>query len=390
MAADYTVLLTDMYLNVLGDPIWTWQTIDVTLKFNEPSSGNFTTPGYGWVRSQLIPGCRVLIIRNQQVLVSGPVEKWQYERSDDGDNAGDGMLTVNFSDDLSFIAARLAYPNPAQTPSAQTVDNWTFTGNGEVGLRTLVDYNAGPSALAARRVTNLILGPLAGVGGTVTTKADRMEPIGDVMRRMAIAAGGLGFRTQQVGATVQFQVYDPTDVANQVIFGFGAGNLKYISYEVSAPTATTAIVGGQGEGADRFLIERNNPGAEALWGRTETLVNRPGSDPVADLNADGDDELNGDKETARLPASAADAPGTQFGVDYELGSLVSIETWPGSMISDLVTSVHIQAWPTAGEVIAPTIGSQAENNDPLYIRRLRAIDARVAYLERNVLPAIVP
>ncbi len=385
--ADYTILLTDAWLNVLGDPIVNWQTIDVTLRFNEPASGSFTAPGYNWIRTQLIPGCRVVVIRDQAVLVAGPLEKYTYERSDDGENAGEGMITVNFSDDLALVAARLTYPNPALTPSAQVIDNWTFTGNGEIGLRTLVDANAGPGALLARQIPTLQMGPIAGVGTTVTTKADRMEPLGAVLRRMAISAGGLGFRTKQVADHIEFQVYQPADASGEVFFGFGNGSLKYISYEVSAPTATTAIVGGQGEGADRFLIERNNAGAEASWGRMETLVNRPGSDPVADLNADGDEELNNDKETARLPTSAADTPNQQYGIDYDLGTKVSIETWPGSMLADVVTSVHIQAWPTAGEVISPTVGSQAENSDPIWLQRLRAIDRRVGYLERNVLPA---
>ncbi len=387
---DYTLLITDQDLTVLGDPITCWTSIDVTKRFNEPGSGSFEAPGYSWIRAQLVPGCRIVVIRNKSVLIAGPVEKWQFERSDDGDNAGDGKLTVNFSDDLAFIAARLTYPDPTLTPSAQVTDNWTFTGNGEVGLRTLVNLNAGPGALTARRVPSLVLGPLAGVGGSVTTKADRMEPLGDVMRRMAISAGGLGFRTAQVGDTIEFQVYQPTDKSDQVFFAFGSGSLKYISYEVTAPTATTAVVGGQGEGSDRFLIERNNDGAEQAWGRMEKLVNRPGSDPVADLNAAGDEELDGAKETARLPTSAADTPYQQYGIDYDLGTKVSIETWPGSMLADLVTSVHIQAWPTAGEVISPVIGSQAETSNPVWLQRLRAMDKRVGYLERNVKPAIVP
>jgi len=388
--SDYTILITDENLNVVGDVIYCWSTLDITLRFNEPSSGILTTPGYGWVRLQMAPGNRVVVIRDRQILIAGPIEKWQYERSDDGDNAGDGTLTVNFADDLAFIAARLAYPNPALTPSAQTTDNWTWSGNAELGLRALADGNAGPSALAARQVPKLVLGAVAGVGTTITAQADRMEPLGDVMRRMAISGGGLGFRTQQVGQTIEFQVYQPPDLSDQAFFSYTLGNLKYSSYEVSAPTATTAIVGGQGDGADRFLLERNNPGGEAAWGRTEKLVSRPGNDPTADLNEAGDEELNDDKETARLSTTTGDTPWMRFGVDYGLGSLVTVESWPGSMISDIVTTVHIQAWPTSGDVIAATIGDQSESSDPAWIQLLRGIDRRVGYLERNVLPATTP
>jgi hypothetical protein len=348
--AQYTILITDQHLNVVGDPIVTWTSIDVTLKFNEPGSGLFTAPGYTWIRQQLAPGNRVVVIRDGKVLLAGPIEKWQFERSDDGDNAGDGNLTVNFADDLALVVARQTYPNPALTPSAQTIDNWTFSGNAEVALRTLVSANSG---------------------------------------RIAVSGGGLGFRTAQVGNTIEFQVYQPLDLSNQVIFSFGLGNLKYISYEVTAPTATAAIVGGQGEGADRFLIERVNQGQQDLWGRMESLVSRPGTDPTADLNAAGDEDLAGKTETARVPSSASDTPFQRYGEHYDIGTKVSVETWPGSMISDVVATVHIQVYPTAGEVVAPTIGSQAESSDPAWLRRLHVLTQRVGYLERNVKPAAV-
>lgn len=386
---DYTLLVTDQYLTVVGDPIVCWTQIDVTLRFNEPSSGMFIAPGYAWVRSQIAPGRRVVVVRDASILIAGPIEGWQYERSDDGDNAGDGTLTVNFTDDLALIAARLTYPNPALTPSTQTTDNWTYTGNAELALRALVDGNAGPSALPARQIPQLVLGGIAGVGTSLTSQAERMEGLGAVLRRIAVNGGGLGFRTRQQGQQILFEVYQPTDLSGQVMFGFGLGNLKYISYEVSAPTATAAIVGGQGEGADRFLLERVNDGGQQAWGRTETLVSRPGNDPTADLNAAGDEALAEGAEKARLPASTADTPAQMYGRDYGLGSKVSIESWPGSVVIDLVMTVHVQVYPTAGEVVSTTVGSQEDSTDPLWLQRLRAIDTRVGYLERNVKPAVV-
>lgn len=385
--ADYTILVTDRWCQVLGDPIVGWTTIDITLRFNEPSSGSFTVPGYNWIRQMMQPGCRCVIIRDREILIAGPLEKWQYERSDDGDNAGDGMLTVNFADDLALVVARCTYPDPTLAVSAQVIDNWTYSGLAESALRDLADRQSGPGALAARQIPALVLGSFNSLGATVSAKADLMEPMGDVLRRVASAGGGLGFRTQQVGQTIEFQVYQPLALADQVFFGFGLGNLKYISYEVIAPEATVALVGGQGTGADRYLIERVNDGGQEQWGRMETLVSRPGNDPTADLEEAGDDELSDSAETVRLPSSASDTPFQRFGVHYALGSTVSIETWPGSMISDVVSSVHIQAWPTAGEVVSPTIGSQAASIDPAWIRRLREIDKRVGYLERNVTPA---
>lgn len=389
-AADYIILVTDKNLAVVGDPIACWTSIDVTLRFNEPSSGMFIAPGYSWIREQMAPGYRIVVIRDQKILIAGPIEKWLYERSDDGENAGAGTLTVNFADDLALVVARLTYPDPTLAPSAQVTDNWTFTGNAEVALRTLANLNAGPSALIDRRVPTLALGALANAGTTVTAKAERMERLGDVMRRIAKAGGGLGFRTRQVGQQILFEVYEPLDRSYEVIFAFGAGSLKYVAYEVVAPTVTAAVIGGQGEGADRFLTERVNSGGQSAWGRMETLVNRPGNDPADELNAAGDEALADGAETARLPTTTSDTAFQRYGIDYDLGTKVSVESWPGSMITDVVATVHLQAWATANEYVSATVGSQAENSNPAWIQRMRAIDRRIQYLERNVIAAAVP
>lgn len=136
MAVEYTILLADRNLSYVADPILNWISIDVTLKFNEPSSGHFVIPAWPWVADQVVAGRRVTIIRNlgaeydyqSQLLISGPIEEVLEERSDDGENSGFGVLTVHFADDLAQIATRLAYPDPAQQPSAQTTDRWQFTG----------------------------------------------------------------------------------------------------------------------------------------------------------------------------------------------------------------------------------------------------------------------
>lgn len=394
---EYLILITNPALTVVGDPIISWTTLDVTLRFNEPDSGLFIVPGYSWIRDMMTPGNRAVVIRNQAlhgnepgtVVTAGPIEKTLYERADDGENAGVGTLTVNFAGDMAHIAGRLTYPNPALAPAAQNVDVWTATAvNAETILRNLVNLNAGPGALAARRIPQLVLGSVAGVGSTVTVKTERMEPLPDVLRRVALAGGDLGFRTVQVGSTIEFQVYAPVDKSNQVRFSFDMGNIKYLSYEVVAPVATTAIVGGQGDGVDRALIERVSTAAESAWGRLETLVSRAGSTDVAELQTDGDNTLLDDAETARVSSNIVDTAEQRYGIHYDLGTKVAIEQWPGSQIVDVVRTVHLQAWPTAGEVISATVGSQAARPDPDWIHMMREIDRRVGRLERVVVPAV--
>jgi hypothetical protein len=381
------ILVTDSNLTVVGDPIVGWTTVDCTQRFNTPGSGQFSAPGHQWIREQIEASYRVVVVRDGDVFLAGPIEDSMYERSDDGENGGDGTLTVTFADDLSLVVARQTYPDPALTPEAQTSVEWTFAGNAEAGLRALANLNAGPGARAERRIPRLAVAGPVGVGTTVTARADLMEPLGDVMRRVAAAGGNLGFRTRQVAGQIVYEVYAPTDKSNIVRFGFGLGNLRYLGYQRSAPKATTAIVGGQGEGADRALIACTDATAEAAWGRREMLVNRSGTTPTAELQQAGDEALTEAGETARVQSSAFDSDDQRYGVHYGLGDRVSIQVWPGYEVSDLVRLVHLQAWATAGELVSAMVGSQEASHDPKWIQMMRQVDRRVGRIERIVKPS---
>lgn len=375
MKAEYTLLITDRNLNVIGDPIAAWKTIDLTLKFNEPSTGLFTAPGYQYIRDQVARGNRVTCIRRvfgvSKVVLSGPIESVQYERSDDGENASVGMLTVAWTDDLAQLAGRLTYPDPSKTPETQNTDYWIYKGNAELGMLQLVNTQGGPGALASRRIPKLTMAPAKGIGTAVEVSSTlgpaRFIAVTECLRDMATRGGGLGFRTVQsmTSKTVQFEVYQPRDLSGPIRFGFDLGNLKYLSYEQGAPEATAAIVGGQYDidnvtaGADKFVKEVPNPVDLPNWGRYEMYVPKPGNDPVADLVLEALKELGEKSESNRVTSTAADTLDQRYGVHYDVGDKVSIQVYPGLAISDVVRLVHIQVFPTAGEVVNTTIGDQA-------------------------------
>jgi hypothetical protein len=394
---DYTLLVADRTLDIVGDPIVDWTSIDVTMRLNEPASGIFTIPGYPWVRELISDGRRIVVIRHTSpnpasltgsVLMTGPIEQFLDERSDDGEYAGVGKLTVRFTDDMGQVAARQVYPNPALTPDTQDVDTWTYTGNAELALRELVNKNAGPGALTSRQIPGLALGGVSSVGSSVTVTAGRMAPLGEVARRIANNGGGLMFRTRLSGSQILFEVLQPPDLSGEVRFGFNYGNLKYIAYERTAPTVTAAIVGGQGEtGADRFVTERVNTTDETVWGRYEKLISRPGTDLLADLQDEGDRALAEGASTVRIAASVVDTPTQMYGVHYDLGSMVAVEHQPGAQYIDVVKTVHLQAFATAGEIVSATVGSQAAQTSPFWMQRVQQIEERLGLLERSVVPS---
>lgn len=409
LGADYTVLVTDANLNVLGDPLHEWSSLQATLRWTEPGSGQVVLPAHRYIREQLVPGCRIVVLRKvlgqSTVLIAGPMEKKKRERADDGENGGVGKLTVSFADDLAWLAARVAYPDPTKLPKDQTTDYWTYTGNPELGMISLVHTQAGPGALAARRVPKLTVAPFSGISGTGTVKLgptsdvaprERLERLTDVLRKMCTLGVGsghpdsLGFRirqTQVAGADVLlFEPLRSRNLAGDVHFSFAMGNLKYYSFEEDAPTLTHPIVGGQGDGANRFIDEFPTTDAGQLaWGRFEGYVPRPGTSPAAELRGAATEALKEAGQSGRLASNAADTTDQRFGVHYDIGDLVSVELDVGETVSAPVQTVNLQAWPSAGEVVGTTIGDQSARYDSTWIREMRLMDMRLGKLERRVL-----
>jgi hypothetical protein len=380
-----TLYFTDGSLAPIGQPIVGWTQVDVTLRFNEPSSVTVQLPALGEYIEVAQPGNRLVVVRNGSVLCSGPVEfpaefKWD---AAGGENAEPGKLTVSATDDSVWLGERLTYPDPTVASNAQGTAYYTLTTtNAETAMRNLVNLNAGPGALASRQVANLALGSVASVGSNINVRT-RFEPVSDALRAAAVAGGGLGYRVVESSGSLLFQVYAPVDRTGSVRFSRGLGNLRQISYQDQAPTATVAIVGGNGTGATRTIVERPSVGATPTpWGRMETFVN-DSSSTTADLNQSGDDQLAQSAEQAQLLVTAIDTATQRYGVHYGLGDKVTVEIFPGVELADVVRAVHLSASPDDGEVVSPQIGADSTSTDQLYVRQLRALDRRLGQLERT-------
>ncbi len=283
--AEYVLWISDHNLVEIAQQVDDWQSISITLRFNEVSSGEFVAPATPeLVAAVRTPKARVVCERNGEILLAGPIEytgglDWSADK-DGYDGYGD--LTVRWADDLALIAGRLSYPNPALAATAQNVAKWTATGTPEVLMYGLANSNAGPGALTNRRIPQLVMGGSAGTTGSITWST-RFQPLCDDFRGIAKLAGGrVGFRTQQVDDNIEFQVYAPTDRTGEIWFSRSMGNLLSVQHEPEAPSATVAICGGKDAGVNRLVIERGDPGE---WWRLETFVDAAGADNLTELQA---------------------------------------------------------------------------------------------------------
>jgi phage replication-related protein YjqB (UPF0714/DUF867 family) len=412
LAADYTILVTNANLTVIGDPIYEWDTLQCGIRWKEPGSGSITVPAHQYIRDQLVPGSRIVVIRRvlgtYHILLAGPVEKVMRERADTGENGGVGKLTINFVEDLSWLAARLAFPDPSKPIDQQTTDYWNFSGDPEAAMLQLVNTQAGAGALPQRRVPGLVVAPYSGVAGTGTVALgdtstvaprERLERLTDILRKICTIGANpvgstpfhpdsLGFRTRQtMQGTSNVILFEPVrsrDLTGEVHFSFGRGNLEYYSFELEAPSLTHAMVGGQGEGAERALREISTTDPENLaWGRYEGYVAAPGTDTLSVATAAGQNEMADKLASARLATNASDTVDQRYGVHYNVGDLVSVELDADEYVKAPIQTVNVQAWPTAGEVVGVTIGDQSARYDSDWIKRMLDLERRLGRQERR-------
>ncbi|UNZ20632.1 siphovirus ReqiPepy6 Gp37-like family protein [Streptomyces sp. 891-h] len=385
MAID--LLITDGNLTVVGDPIGHWTSLDCTRRFNEPGSGTVELPAYPEVMAQLQPGYRLMVIRDGQVWMSGPMEipqdySWSIGESPE---PGVGKVTVEFTDDLALPAGYITWADPTATWANQpdTAAYSITNTNAETIIRTLVDVNCGPSALAARRLANFALDTAAGVG-TTTSVNTRFEGLLETCRRVAVDGGGLGFRTRATSTQILFEVYAPQDLTATARFSTGLGNLRSVQYKQSAPTITHALVqGSEVEApADRIFVEVSHATAASDWWRVEQLIDGSAeTDTDGELTQDGNAELAEGAAPIELATVTVDTEDLRAGADFDLGDKVTVELPTGLEVADVVRSIHLQATPTSGEYVTTLIGSPEATSDPRMVQLVRKLGRRLGRLE---------
>ncbi|MGW0821841.1 siphovirus ReqiPepy6 Gp37-like family protein [Streptomyces sp. NPDC002845] len=378
------LLVTDQALTVQGRPLADWTSLDVTIRFNEPGSGSVELVAHPYVMDQLQPGNRLVVIRDGAIWMAGPLEipqDFSWGVSSEGERPP-GKVTVNISDDLARPAGYVTWPDPAAAWSAQPDTAYQLTStNAETILRTLVNLNCGPAAIAARRIPNFALGGVAGVG-TTTSVNTRFEGLLATCRRVAIDGGGLGFRTRQTATQIEFEVYQPADLTSTARFSEGLGNLRAVTYKQSAPTVTHALVTGSDQATPRAYVEVADTAAASAWWRVEQLVNGTADDDTnGELTQDGNEALAGGAAPVELATVTVDTEGLRAGVDFGLGDRVTIALPTGVEVADVVRSIHLQATPTAGEYVTSLVGSPEATSDPQMVRLVRELGRRLGRLE---------
>jgi hypothetical protein len=220
---------------------------------------------------------------------------------------------------------------------------------GETVMKEFVDENAGPGATSPPRL--LSAGVMAGLtiqadgaAGAVWTGARAYRILLDILVEVA-RDSDVDFGIIGTGpATFEFQAQaspwgddrtttglDPATGLNgagnpPVIFSLPQGNMEIPLYSNDRrDEVTSVIVLGQGQEADRLLVERTDAAAiaESTWNRIERPRQGNTEDAVAGLNSIGDEALESLQAKEVFRFNGLQIPATLYGRDYFLGDLVT-------------------------------------------------------------------
>ncbi|MFS4103753.1 siphovirus ReqiPepy6 Gp37-like family protein [Streptomyces sp. PD-S100-1] len=296
-----------------------------------------------------------------QTVMSGPIRTVDWSRT--ASDAGAGQLKVGAVSDDEILARYTCWPSPTTAIGSQTASAYKLASvAAETGMRTLVNINAGPGALASRKNPLLTLAADGARGGTITRQVNQFDNLLVVLQDIAGAAR-LGFRVIQIGSALQFQVYTPTDRSSTARFSFGFGNLTDASYTTTPPTCTRAIVVAGGSSSPRVCKTYDKadplfPGLVLEQFVDQTSVDTASVDLAAQMDQAGAEALTNGAGQGSLAITPIDIPNLRYGRDYNVGDTVSAQLRGGDWYTDIVREVTLTSTTTDSTVKA-TVGGDA-------------------------------
>jgi len=272
------------------------------------------------------------------------------------------------TDTLSFVCAGSQWLLFSRIISwfAATANRSAFVGvPAETIMKTLVEYNAGPSALmvngrqeANGNITGLTVQADAG-GGTVRDwycAYDRLLPS---LQKLAPIAGGDFDLVQTGSATFQFRFYAGqlgTDRTATVVFDLLRGNMANPKYSFTRSSAVQrAIIGGQGNDATRLLSTVTGLDYAAGLTDIEMFVDArdiPLAAGVGALDDRGLSKLSGVQSREKFQFDVIQTASAYYGLHYFLGDLVTAVRWfDRATVIEKVNSVGVQFQKDGAEIV---------------------------------------
>ena len=206
------------------------------------------------------------------------------------------------------------------------VDYWQYNATvTETIVKSMVSYAAGPLAPAARQVPNLTIEADAADGPTMTVQA-RYQTLAAMLEEV-LTFGGAGYEVVRDGADFEFRYIPGTDRSSTVFLTLDSQTVSGQSWlQTDVDRLTMLYVAGQGDLAEREIVERHEGGVEKSGlERFEGLVDARDLDNTTALQNRGDQILEKMATDNRYTATLHPYGSYRYGEHFWLGDIVSLE-----------------------------------------------------------------
>jgi hypothetical protein len=298
----------------------------------------------------------------------------------------EGTWVISGVDDNIIGSATCTYPSPALPANAQTADYWTFTAAGETVMKALVAQNIGATAQASRKYAWLTTATDQLRGATISAST-RFDNLGDALTALGTRAN-LGWRFYQADTGIVFDVFTPADKTGLIRLDIRNGGIESTELGYSAPSASQALVLGQGEGSARTVrpVTSTVSLAEAVaWGlRWEVVKDERNTNDATELEQAGQEILTEQGATINsLKVVPSDAPGQRLGIDWDLGDLITV-VLDGVPTSATVTEIA-RSISSAGVLTQATVGDPVGFEWEAQVgQSIADLDSRTSFLEATI------
>ena len=203
------------------------------------------------------------------------------------------------------------------------------TGTREDIVRAWVENNCVSPADASRAQYPIVLGPGTGLGDLIADQTRYKNLFDEIQRVLLPQDLSFGLELNPGNEQFVFRVYAGTDrtagqsTNSRILFGLKFGNIAgYKRLKDAAAAKTVAFVAGQGEDADRTIVEVDAAGTGR---RREVFVDARDTDNSAELAERGLQSLVELRAVDSYEFETLDRQFT-YETDYDLGDFVTIVT----------------------------------------------------------------
>lgn len=312
------------------------------------------------VQDALADGARLVIDAAGMETFSGKV----VGRS--GSGFQDQSVTFTVESDWRLLTRLQGWPVPGSPIAAQGVAYRRYSGTAEKILKDAV------GEAVARVGEPVVVAPNLDRGGVIKGGIQfRFHPLADRLFP-AIEQAGLSVSVVQDGQNgLVVDVREPKTVRKP--FSAESGTLLEWEWSNSNPSATSVVVGGQGVGELRTLLERRDSGLITQYGdHVEAFVDARDSDDPLELAERMDETLLDGKPKTGLSLRLANTKSAQYGVHYRVGDTVTVQAGD-LLITDKLKSAQFSWTRDAGMVITPHVGERTDDPDLKLAQRVKKL-----------------